>query len=87
MPRRRSGLACRRQRVRVVSHLPPRALVVLRVPHGAAAPSESDLRRAIELDRVRLVLPPTNAFTVRVAGPYTITIGGQTLDEYVAWEA
>ena len=64
----------------------PKALVVLRVPRGAARPSEPDIEEAIRDDRRRLALPAVDGITYRVAGPYPIEVGGQALDEYVAWE-
>ena len=69
-----------------MTHVPARALVLLRVPHGAAAPGEDDIRRAIAIDRARLALPPAPDLEYRVAGPYTIEMDGGPLDEYVAWE-
>jgi hypothetical protein len=69
-----------------VSHVPPRALIVLRVPRGAAPPAEEDIRAAIENDRVRLALPADDVTAYRVAGPYAIEVDGRSLDEYVAWE-
>jgi hypothetical protein len=69
-----------------VSHVSPRALVVLRVPRGAPAPGEPDVRAAIAADRVRLALPAANDAGYRVAGPYAIELEGRALDEYVAWE-
>ena len=64
----------------------PKALVVLRVARGAARPSEPDIQKAIRDDRRHLALPPVDTVTYRVAGPYPIEVGGQALDEYVAWE-
>jgi hypothetical protein len=64
----------------------PRALVVLRVGRGAACPAEPDIQDAIRVDRRRLALPPVESITYRLAGPYPIEVGGQALDEYVAWE-
>lgn len=63
----------------------PSALVVLRVPRGAPAPDPGTVRAAIESDRRRLHLPPADD-AYRLAGPYRITVEGETLDEYVAWE-
>jgi len=70
----------------LVSQTSPRALVVLRVSRGAGPPSERDIRARIDADRARLGLPPDGAPTYRLAGPYAIELGGQALDEYVAWE-
>ena len=70
----------------VVSHMPPRALVVLRVPRGAAPPAEDDIRAAIGDDRARLALPADDVGAYRLAGPYAIELDGRSLDEYVAWE-
>jgi len=69
-----------------VSQVPPRALVVLRVPRGAPAPAEPDLRAAIAADRARLALPPAADAGYRLAGTYAIELEGRSLDEYVAWE-
>jgi hypothetical protein len=69
-----------------VSHVSPRALVVLRVARGSGAPNEPDIRARIDRDRARLGLPPDGDATYRLAGPYPIELGGQALDEYVAWE-
>ena len=63
------------------------ALTVVRVPHGQPRPTEAVLRAAIERDRVRLHLPAQNHLhDFAVAGPYTISIDGAELDEYVVWE-
>jgi hypothetical protein len=69
-----------------VSHVPARALIVLRVQRGAAPPSEPDIRAAIESDRARLALPADEVSAYRLAGPYAIEVEGRLLDEYVAWE-
>jgi hypothetical protein len=70
-----------------MAHTTARALVVLRVPHGAPAPDAQTIRDAIRTDRARLALPPDDGFSHRLAGPYPVLIGGEALDEYVAWEA
>ena len=64
----------------------PRALVLLRVPRGAAAPDDGTIRRAIEADRRRLGLPAADDGGYRLAGPYRVDLDGRSLDEYVAWE-
>ena len=69
-----------------MSHVPARALIVLRLPRGAAPPSEPDIRAAIENDRARLALPVDDVGAYRLAGPYAIEVDGRSLDEYVAWE-
>jgi hypothetical protein len=69
-----------------VSQAAPKALVVLRVPRGAEAPGEDDIRAAIAADRSRLALPPGAVHAYRLAGPYGIELDGEALDEYVAWE-
>ena len=69
-----------------MSQAPPRSLVVLRLPRGATPPGEREIRAAIEADRAALGLPPAEEFGYRVAGPYAIDLGGEMLDEYVAWE-
>ena len=66
--------------------MPPRALVVLRVPRGADAPDGAHIRAAIAADRQRLSLPATPLLEYRLAGPYAIEIGSEAVDEYVAWE-
>lgn len=71
----------------MVSPASPRALVVLRVPRGAPAPAEEQIRSALAADRSQLALPPGQVFGYRIAGPYAIALGGQEFDEYVAWEA
>jgi hypothetical protein len=71
----------------VPSRLSPRALVVLRAPRGSPAPDESTIRAAIAADRARLALAPADDLTYHLAGPYAIEIGGEALDEYVAWES
>lgn len=63
------------------------ALTVVRVAHGAPAPSEAVLRAALDRDRQRLQLDPQAAIhDYSVAGPYTMEIDGQQIDEYVVWE-
>jgi len=64
----------------------PRALVVMRVGRGAAPPASADIRTAIAADRTRLSLPPAPLLEYRLAGPYPVLLGGEALDEYVAWE-
>jgi len=64
----------------------PKALVLLRVPRGAAVPADETIRAAIQADRRRLGLGPANGAQYRLAGPYRIEIEGEALDEYVAWE-
>jgi hypothetical protein len=64
----------------------PRALVVLRVPRGTAAPDDAAIRGALAGDRARLALPSLASVSYRVAGPYAVEIGGRALDEYCAWE-
>jgi hypothetical protein len=56
------------------------------VPHGAAPPDAAAIRTALAADRARLALPPGDGLDYRQAGPYAVTVGGQRLDEYVAWE-
>jgi hypothetical protein len=64
-----------------------RALVLLRVPRGAEPPDDTRVAQALRDDRRRLGLADAqNGAGHRVAGPYTIEIAGQALDEYVAWE-
>jgi len=70
----------------LVGHAAPKALVLLRVPRGAAAPAEADVRRAIAADRARLALPAAEIVGFRLAGPYAIELDERALDEYVAWE-
>jgi hypothetical protein len=60
--------------------------VVLRVSRGDPAPDESAIRTALAADRARLALTPYADLDYRLAGPYAVLIGGETLDEYVAWE-
>jgi len=69
-----------------MSSAAPKALVLLRLPRGAPAPSDDSIRAAIEGDRRRLGLAPASADQYRVAGPYRIEIRGEALDEYVVWE-
>jgi hypothetical protein len=65
--------------------MPPKALVVLRVPRGSA-PTEHDVRAAIQADRIQLALPPGDGAAYRLAGPYAIDLDGRAVDEWVAWE-
>lgn len=63
------------------------ALTVIRVPRGQPPPADAELRAAIARDRARLHLPPEQyQRDVTLAGPYTISVDGQELDEYVVWE-
>jgi len=63
------------------------ALTVVRVHHGQPRPSDDTVRAAIARDRERLHLPPEKYLRdFSVAGPYTISVNGQELDEYVVWE-
>lgn len=63
------------------------ALTVVRVARGQPAPSEAELRAAIERDRDRLRLPAEPYLRdLSVAGPYLVTVDAQELDEYVVWE-
>ena len=71
----------------MASQASPRALVVLRVPRGAAAPDQDLVRAAIAADRRQLGLPPDELLGYRIAGPYAVALGDGTFDEYVAWEA
>ena len=64
-----------------------RALVLLRVPRGSQPPDDARIAQALRDDRRRLGLTDAeNGAGHRLAGPYSIEIGGQALDEYVAWE-
>jgi len=64
-----------------------RALVLLRLPRGSAPPDDARIAQALRDDRRRLGLTDAeNGAAHRLAGPYAIEIGGQALDEYVAWE-
>jgi hypothetical protein len=56
------------------------------VPRGAAPPLEQEIRAALNADRTHLALPPADLVSYQLAGPYGIEVGGQPLDEYVAWE-
>jgi len=70
-----------------MSSATPIALATLRLPHGAPRPSDETLRQAVERDRQKLRLaPPATPMDIAVAGPYPVTVGGELLDEYVAWE-
>ncbi len=64
----------------------PRALVLIRVPRGAAPPAGDAVERAILDDRRRLGLSANGRPDVVVAGPYAIELDGRPMDEYVAWE-
>jgi len=68
------------------NHVPSLALVLLRVPRGAARPADDRVQRAIDDDRRWLGLGPAEDTSYRLAGPYPVEIDGQSLDEYVAWE-
>ena len=71
----------------MASQASPQALVVLRVPRGAPAPGDAQLRAALAADRTQLGLPRDELLGYRVAGPYPVSLGAQAFDEYVAWEA
>ncbi|HUI27409.1 MAG TPA: hypothetical protein VL403_15105 [Candidatus Kryptonia bacterium] len=63
------------------------ALAVVRVPRGAAQPTRDQLRAALDDDRRSLHLPPgdpRNALII--AGPFAVTVGDQSFDEYTVWE-
>lgn len=63
------------------------AFALVRVPHGQTRPSEDELRAALQKDRERLRHPAPSAPTdLQVGGPYTVTVDGAELDEYVVWE-
>ena len=64
------------------------ALTVIRVARGAPAPTPEDLRTAIEKDRAQQRVDGGKYFVdFRVSGPYSITVDGKELDEYVVWES
>jgi len=71
----------------MASQATPRALVVLRVPRGAQAPGEEQIRSAIMADRSQLALPPGEVLGYQIAGPYGVLVAGKAFDEYVVWEA
>jgi hypothetical protein len=63
------------------------AFTLIRLPRGAAHPSDAACREAIALDRSRLRLPPLNGHVdYAVAGPYAVIVDGSELDEYTIWE-
>ena len=63
------------------------ALAVVRVPRGAARPTNQELRHALEQDRHALHLAPAAVEgDLVVTGPYPVTMGEQQFDEYVVWE-
>jgi len=63
------------------------AMALVRVPRGAPAPEEEELRTALARDHSRLRLPaPNGLLEIEVNGPYAITVDGEELDEYVVWE-
>ena len=63
------------------------ALTMIRVSRGAPAPSQDEVRAAIERDRALQKLDGGQYFAdVSVSGPYSITVDGKELDEYVVWE-
>ncbi|GIW42288.1 MAG: hypothetical protein KatS3mg076_2865 [Candidatus Binatia bacterium] len=63
------------------------ALATVRVPRGSTRPPEEAFWEALELDRARLGLPPSNGTgELVVAGPFPVFADGQELDEYVVWE-
>ncbi len=60
---------------------------MVRVPRGAARPTEEQFRAALVKDREFLHMPQLNgACELQIAGPYAIHVGGTDLDEWVAWE-
>jgi hypothetical protein len=62
------------------------AFALIRLPRGQR-PSQEQLVDALDEDRRRLHLPPSNGSAeLLTAGPYPIIVDGQELDEYVAWE-
>jgi hypothetical protein len=63
------------------------AFALIRVPRGAARPSEEQFRAALQHDRERLRQPaPRVATDLKIAGPYAIVVEGSEFDEYVVWE-
>lgn len=63
------------------------AFALLRVPRGAARPSEDAFRAALARDRAQLHLPPLNGHVeYAVAGPYPVAVNGEELDEWTVWE-
>ena len=63
------------------------AFALIRVPRGAAHPSEEQQRAALQADHEQIHQPPPSAPTeLHVAGPYHILVDGTELDEYVVWE-
>ena len=60
---------------------------LVRIPRGAARPTDEDFLAALQEDRKRLRLPALNGQTeFETAGPYAISVDGSELDEYVVWE-
>jgi len=63
------------------------ALAVVRVPRGAARPSRDQFRVALDADRRSLNQPPGDPRNeLLVTGPFAVTIGDQSFDEYTVWE-
>lgn len=63
------------------------AFASIRLPRGAARPTEEQQRAALRADRERIHQPAPSAPTeVHVAGPYHLLVDGRELDEYVVWE-
>jgi len=65
----------------------PPAFALIRVRRGEPRPTDQDFLDALAEDRKRLSLPAANGSAeFETAGPYAITVDGDDLDEYVAWE-
>ncbi len=64
----------------------PLAFTLLRVPRGAARPSEEAFRSALARDREQLRLPSRKSIELEIAGPYPVIVNDTEFDEYTAWE-
>lgn len=63
------------------------AFTILRVAHGQPRPTDAEVIAALQRDRERLQLeaePFRRDFDL--SGPRQVTVDGEELDEYVAWE-